>query len=229
MKPGPPDADPTRPASRRRRIGWWMFLAATLLNLGSLYVIYGPRFALDAMHGFLAGLGLTHGHYSKVWRIKADHRSLATAIESYYVDHDTYPPMRPLRDATRAREAVIAAGGGDLHVFAPEALAPLYISEIPTDDFIGPRTPRLWRSGEWFSSDPAPFPEGIPYAYHQAGPYGWLLVSPGPDGDYDIRDPAAVYNPADPLARIPSDGLVELTYDPTNGRGSSGDVYRLKQ
>jgi type II secretion system protein G len=29
---------------------------------------------------------------AKVSRVKSDHRSLATAIESYYVDHGTYPP-----------------------------------------------------------------------------------------------------------------------------------------
>jgi type II secretion system protein G len=29
---------------------------------------------------------------SKVSRVKADHRTLATAIESYYIDHNAYPP-----------------------------------------------------------------------------------------------------------------------------------------
>ena len=55
---------------------------------------------------------------------------------------------------------------------------------------------------------------------------GWILVSPGPDLDYDI---AGHWNAYDPSTRQPSPALLALTYDPTNGAVSDGDIWRVKQ
>jgi hypothetical protein len=56
---------------------------------------------------------------------------------------------------------------------------------------------------------------------------GWIVISLGPDGDYDI-DPEKYYNSE---VAQPSFELLCLagTYDPTNGTFSNGDVYRVKQ
>jgi hypothetical protein len=68
----------------------------------------------------------------------------------------------------------------------------------------------------------------------RVGAVGWMLVCPGPDGDYDLADEWDVYNPA---VAQPSRHLLggtnkrgsALTYDPTNGTVSNGDIWRVKQ
>lgn len=55
----------------------------------------------------------------------------------------------------------------------------------------------------------------------------WIIVSRGPDKDYDF-DPKRVYDgsisqPAVSLLTSP------FTYDPTNGTISNGDIRRVKQ
>jgi hypothetical protein len=53
---------------------------------------------------------------------------------------------------------------------------------------------------------------------------GWILISAGPDGDYDI-DPQKLYNSSVPQ---PSTELLSRSYDPTNGTVSDGDIFRVK-
>ena len=74
-------------------------------------------------------------------------------------------------------------------------------------------------------TDPFTPQGGWPFAYYR-NESGWLLYSPGPDWDYDIRQPEVVY---DPHQQVPSAALIALTYDPSNGTRSSGDIWRNKQ
>lgn len=63
--------------------------------------------------------------------------------------------------------------------------------------------------------------------------FGWVLVSAGPDGDYDIAGEWDVYDPSQPQ---PSARLLggtnrsgsAITYDPTNGTISDGDIWHVK-
>jgi len=66
------------------------------------------------------------------------------------------------------------------------------------------------------------------------GGVGWILVSPGPDLKYDIAGEWDVYNPmiSQPSYRLLSGTNKKgraLTYDPTNGIISDGDIWRVKQ
>jgi len=66
------------------------------------------------------------------------------------------------------------------------------------------------------------------------GGVGWILVSPGPDLKYDLPGEWDVYNPAvsQPSYRLLSGTNKQgraLTYDPTNGIISDGDIWRVKQ
>lgn len=63
---------------------------------------------------------------------------------------------------------------------------------------------------------------GQHYVYHTDG-RGWMLLSAGPDTDYDI-DPAAEL---ERMSRDSGAGPAALTYDPTNGFNSSGDIVRF--
>ena len=64
----------------------------------------------------------------------------------------------------------------------------------------------------------------MPYAYYTGG-YGWILISAGRDGDYDIV-PERDY---DGRVKQPSERILLLSYDPTNGLESDGDLWRVKQ
>jgi hypothetical protein len=57
---------------------------------------------------------------------------------------------------------------------------------------------------------------------------GYIIWSCGPDGHYDLNagNIAQAYNPAE---NVPSDLLVGLTYDPSNGAASGGDIVRCKK
>jgi type II secretory pathway pseudopilin PulG len=160
-----------------------------------------------------------HGR-SKVSRVKADLRSMATAVEAYFVDHSAYPAwsdnpaINGFQTVTRRLDEVRGqptfrddyAWGGPESIRAPTA----YVTSHFTDPFA-----------------PA---KGATFCYTTGGAFGagWIMWSAGPDGDYDLTmgNVHALYDPA---TKVPSDGLVELTYDPTNGATSGGDVYRLRE
>jgi type II secretory pathway pseudopilin PulG len=145
----------------------------------------------------------------KKWN-PVDSRNLATAIEAYFVDNNTYPPMRLLRDLAPDPKPLRDAGGWELTtVEAGRArvgglTTPVaYIAELPKDPFS---------------------PGGkLPFAYYTDGP-GWIIVSPGPDDVYEL-DPPHDY---DRHTTQPSQILLRKAYDPTNGTDSHGDVWRIK-
>ena len=71
-----------------------------------------------------------------------------------------------------------------------------------------------------------PFAQGqVAFSYYSTK-NGWILVSPGPDKDYDIV-PQQDYQDNFSMGAIPP-GILEKTYDPTNGTISNGDIYRNK-
>jgi prepilin-type N-terminal cleavage/methylation domain-containing protein len=148
---------------------------------------------------------------SLVSRVRTDHRSLATAIESYYVDHNCYPGHRPLAGHATKLKPLRKARGEDL-----------FTLDTGGADRAGLTTPVAYIT----SLFPDPFaPEpGLTFAYFTDGP-GWILLSPGPDLDYDIV-PERDYDGSIPQ---PSPHLLLLGFDPTNGTESDGDLWRVKQ
>lgn len=177
----------------------------------------------------------------KVSKVKSDQRSMATAVESYFIDHGAYPATRPLRELCRFHpEELKKAGGYDLTCVEPGTdfiyglttpvayLNPLFMEARP-------RPPKNWT--DWWGISFVKYAiigwewrkaEFWPYAYYSDRNKGYIIWSSGPDGIYDITDPTQVYRPELDMGR-PSPELVNLTYDPTNGAYSRGDVYRLKQ
>jgi len=203
---------------------------------------------------------------AKVSRVKSDFASLATAIETYRVDHNEYPE------------------GTDNPAKYPQAiadflgpLAPGYYTfrtrgengRLVGRDFFGLTTPIAY-----FSSIPAdPFAKQaagfLTYSYRNAKDRknGWILTSVGPDTDLlsseGGKPGAGTANPnplgtfADPAnpARLGDisersvihivegtdpalytavqtwgglrTALTDLSYDPTNGTVSDGDLYRI--
>jgi Tfp pilus assembly protein PilE len=146
---------------------------------------------------------------SRVSRARADQRSLATALEAYYVDNNGYVPWAtgdqgvnnflPAGSASRGRPTFRnPSAGGPRTLTTPLA----YITQLQPDPF-------------------AP-DKGAVYSYYRDGG-GWILLSAGPDGDYDI-DPQKLYNSS---VTQPSTELLSKAYDPTNGTISDGDIFRV--
>lgn len=154
--------------------------------------------------------------------IYARMKSMATAIEVYKIEQGSYPAW--------SREP-------ELNYFGP------LIRSHPEDGEPLETVPTFMRPGP----DGAPYtlttpvvylpelPEdrfapvdGASFAYWQPDPEHWILWSPGPDQHYDLRMPVLpeAYNPP---TTHPTEQLVGLTYDPSNGALSSGDVYWVKK
>lgn len=97
----------------------------------------------------------------------------------------------------------------------------LYIVEPGCEGLAGLTTPLAFVSGLY--RDQYTHRGSLRYAYHTDG-HGWILFSPGPDRRYDIV-PARDYDGSIPQ---PSPRLLLLSYDPTNGTASAGDVWRVR-
>jgi hypothetical protein len=147
---------------------------------------------------------------SRISRAKADQRSLGVAIEAYYVDNNSYVSWAtgdqgvnnflPAVSASRGRPTFRrSSAGGPRTLTTPLA----YITQLYPDPF-------------------APDNGAVDSYYCDGG--GWILISAGPDGDYDI-DPQKLYNSSVPQ---PSTELLSRSYDPTNGTVSDGDIFRVK-
>ncbi|MCX7015086.1 MAG: prepilin-type N-terminal cleavage/methylation domain-containing protein [Candidatus Sumerlaeota bacterium] len=136
---------------------------------------------------------------AKVSRVKSDLRTIATALETYAVDNNCYPPV----------PAVI---GPRYRNLCPLTTPIAYISSVPRDPFnsVDPYGVEGCRTGV--------------YAYGatpRTGPSIWILASDGPDRKLNV-------DPVDFLF-YPGYGRLEnllVIYDPTNGTTSAGDIIR---
>ncbi len=172
-----------------------------------------------ALIGIVAGVGWVlwkgnrEGPQPNVSRVPSEMRSLATALESYFVDHEAYPAMRSFREEFgKNRKALMEAGGWNLSYIEPGRKG-----------LEGLTTPVAYITG-LFTDRYAP-DEEMSYAYYTDGD-GWVLFSAGPDRIYDIN-PAQDYDSAlTPEEHVP---LILKRYDPTNGTLSSGDIWRIGQ
>lgn len=162
-------------------------------------------------------------------------RSLATALESYFLDHNAYPPMVMSR-AISANAGNRGWNASDFRTFALMLPPPGVSSATLT-------TPVAYLTS--YFVDPLAMTKGDTFGYFTDGK-DWILVSPGPDGDFDLMLDAGdldfstrndliekVYDSANNqkflLLTTGSGPRGAFTYDPTNGNLSSGDVWRVKQ
>lgn len=148
---------------------------------------------------------------SKVSRTRADMRSMATAIESYYVDWNRYPAWSddpgsnirgPELDGERRPSFMASSPEGHARgITTPIA----YLTRYPEDVFTQDERPFAYLALKW-----------------QDGRDTWLVYSPGPDQDYDIDHGSLL----EKSGAISQEWLLPHSYDPTNGTVSRGDVWR---
>lgn len=171
---------------------------------------------------------------AKVSRFKADIRSAGLAMESYMVDHNTYPPADGIPVGVSGN-AWIAPPVGPAEGFITRRLStPIsYISSLPIDIFPNTDCPcaeygvpsRPHYSNDQFNrkwySDPAEqffvgrLHAGLPLQREPAfdefsRSVIWVIHSHGPDHDHDDFESEQGY---------------PTEYDPTNGAVSDGDIF----
>lgn len=149
--------------------------------------------------------------YYRARKARFDHRSLATALEAFYVDHGRYPGHQIRPDGSPTFQTILTAENGGTILTTPIN----YMSSLPSDYF-GPE-------------DSEYYPARL-YAYRCDPEGSWILGSRGPDNDWDI-DYINAYDISKGKDAFPGDPdfLVPWTYDPSNGLRSSGDIWRVRQ
>jgi prepilin-type N-terminal cleavage/methylation domain-containing protein len=177
---------------------------------------------------------------SKVTRVKADQRTLATALESYYIDNNTYP-AQDSSSGSGGTEPAIGAGCNQMVTVKDkgEALMPVFrIKTTSTDPLMTLTTPISYITS--YFGDPFADTKGACFAFSNTPlgyGTGWILWSYGPDCDENVAQSTAypvggdilVYSPADQpfwapqvmetfynaAGTVPSVNLLMYTYDPT--------------
>lgn len=155
-------------------------------------------------------------------RIKADLRSDAIALEEYHKAHHVYPAWS-LNKSENANGRLTDK---------KETL-----SRVPT--FLNPHNPKLITLttpvaylGQYYADPFSPiksatFGYWTPDKIHGTG---YILWSAGPDKKYDLTiDNIAKAYDTSTIRHMPSELLISLTYDPTNGIKSGGDIWRIKE
>ena len=141
---------------------------------------------------------------AKASRAQADVRSLATALEAYHVDWNSYPPT-PL-DSLSDRTARLA--------FLTTPVA--YMSSLP-DEVFGLKRQRSEPYAYWSANlnDAMKYSPIYYYLPHEKKRRGrWVVFSRGPDMNYEMGIEEG------------GEGLL-MHYDPTNGTVSNGDIMRF--
>ena len=156
-----------------------------------------------------------HRFRDKTTRVKAEQRSLQTALDAYRADFHAYP--------------MCVSGAQGANGFLPASSDAYSISTFRvrasgSDLFHSLTTPVNYI--ERFFADPyAPEnSKGAVYGYYSTGTQ-WVLFSPGPDGRYDI-DPVKDFIPGTDW--LSPEHLLKH-YDPTNGIKSPGDIFRVNE
>lgn len=159
---------------------------------------------------------------SKVSRVKADFRSIDTALNAYYVDYNKYPR---LRTAGFMFTNLTTMGS---NITSPIA----YMTSVPVYDIFRPENAVAFNPNgyfQYFSYMPGPIPgyswvELVGYEHREA----FSMVSWGPDraqSQGEHLEYAPNFRGTLPPGTRGSNGPV--LYDPTNGTVSDGDIVRF--
>ncbi len=171
---------------------------------------------------------------SKVSRVKADQRSLATGIEAYYVDNNDYPGYA---SGASGANGFIGTGPGAFRIYT------FRVWDGTDNDFRTLTSPQAYLTS--YFGDPFADTKGCAFAYY-CDDNGWIVASFGPNtdevyggdlcfSDIDGYKIETIYD-----ARIAQPSVLLITgseggennchtYDPTNGTVTAGDVYRVKE
>jgi len=195
-------------------IGFWIFMPSEKIRprnqvlLAAVLILLVLPIPWFAWIGYQRGLG----NASRAWtaRAKSEIRNLAVALDVYYIDHKTYPSAIDKMGQIipfSAEGNSVSAGFVSWMLTTPK----VYLESIPFDPY----------------SDRKDLSASRTYGYATDGKTAWIVVSRGPDRDFDMDLAAYITNASCDITRyLTQYGGTQVEYDPTNGGLSSGDVYR---
>jgi len=148
---------------------------------------------------------------SKVSRVKADMRAIATAVEAYCVDNNAYPYPD---NGNGVAEDPPVSDGFENHVPTRITTPISYMTSLPSEPFkekviLDENTQYNYCDRAYFllAGAETEFNEYVDYLIGLSPATQYYILSHGPDLDHDDPDEG---NPA--------------LYDPTNGTTSNGDI-----
>lgn len=161
---------------------------------------------------------------SKVSRVQADMRSIASAIESYAVDYSAYPPGYN----TAPRHSLIVltspisyiSNGYPLDPFRQPGFAAT--KSAYTYELCNAHNRIIEQGGGTYSVDPAsPGSEPVKGLW-------WWLASRGPNETFGLKSGEPEFDLRKRFFEAPTapGALVDTVYDTTNGTRSGGNIYR---
>ena len=170
---------------------------------------------------------------SKVSRVRSDMRSVATGIESYYVDTNGYPPY--------TRDSSLSVNNLGLSPTEPCAdICTFMVWDSNPLQFHTMTSPISYLTS--YPQDPFADTRGATFGYYK-DICGWILISFGPDTDEGATPPGDIDPTVETLYDCSTsqptyeliagtgsgEGNESYTYDGTNGTVSPGDIWRVKQ
>ena len=183
---------------------------------------------------------------SKVARVQTDMRSVAIALESYFVDNNDYPAWAATNalDTAAVYTVNVNSGLGDSDDCGATNLRSFAINPLtdPADNLFTLTTPTGYITT--LPADPFRTTKGATFAYFKdVYKAGWIMWSVGPDIDEgdghldDLNDYVeTIYSPfvSQPTLTLLTAGSGDdlhgaYNYDPTNGTSSQGSIFRVKQ
>ncbi|MEO8377924.1 MAG: hypothetical protein ABI579_09665 [Candidatus Sumerlaeota bacterium] len=194
-------------APQKKKMPVWVIVLIVILAVSLLCLFILLVLAAIAVPNFLEAQTR-----SKVSRSKSDMRSLATGIENYLVDNNALPAHTVSYMESADRSAApkaptfkVAGLNGSMSLTTP-------IAYLVLDQLVDP-----------FAANKI-----TGYRYY-AVEDGWIVWSAGPDKDYDIT-PELDYSPSFKPSYNPVPArLSNVSYDPTNGTISDGDIWRVRE
>ena len=164
-----------------------------------------------AIIGILAAVGLYNflnaQVRARVSRVKADFATITTALESYYVDYNAYPPSFDDNKFIGQLPTEVPVSGRLYPLTTPTA----YLSSVPPDPFGFPE-PTVHIGALRYGYDYVDAFSIPPEIFEEGDTRGavWRIASPGPNQEHTF-------------------GVIRfggVDYDPTNGVISKGDIVR---
>lgn len=178
---------------------------------------------------------------AKVSRVKSDMRTIITALETYRIDRNHYPPRHnPVDDMAVPRRDT------RLEDMSAITTPVSYLTSLPADVFektipAPNNIIEYWDAEQvawWFNAvfdQPGTNPEFDEGSYNEYTA-GWLLMSVGPDGFMGINCSDLTTNDSGEFQNEdywpnPDQwaGSGYCPYDPTNGTVSGGNIYATQQ